>query len=93
MRRGATAGAKLVVTVLSNRKTRQLRTISIHDNRTDRNWTEGQITERGIWKFTDTADLKTTLNWNLNGDPDRYCLQWGQSGRTDTVGYAYIFQP
>ena len=39
------------------------------------------------------ADLKATLNWNLNGDPDRYCLQWGQSGKTDTVGYAYIFQP
>ena len=93
MRHRATAGAKLVVTILSNRKTRQLRTISIHDNRTNEDWTDAQITERGIWKFIDTADLKATLNWNLNGDTDRYCLQWGQSGKTDTVGYAYIFQP
>ncbi|MCQ4774957.1 hypothetical protein NE634_14660 [Lacrimispora saccharolytica] len=93
MRQGATTGAKLVVTVLSNRKTKRIRTISVHDNRTDRDWTDAQITERGIWKFIDTADLKATLNWNLNGDPDRYCLQWGQSGKTDTVGYAYIFQP
>lgn len=93
MRHRATAGAKLVVTILSNRKTRQLRTISIHDNRTNEDWTDAQITERGIWKFIDTADLKATLNWNLNGDPDRHCLQWGQSGKTDTVGYAYIFQP
>ena len=93
MRQGATTGSKLVVTVLSNRKTKRIRTISVHDNRTDRDWTDAQITERGIWKFIDTADLKATLNWNLNGDPDRYCLQWGQSGKIDTVGYAYIFQP
>ena len=73
MRHRATAGAKLVVTILSNRKTRQLRTISIHDNHTNEDWTDAQITERGIWKFIDTADLKATLNWNLNGDPDRYC--------------------
>lgn len=74
MRRGVTAGAKLVVTILSNRKTRRLRTISVYDNRTCREWTEEQIAERGIWEFADTADLKTTLNWNLNGDPGRYCL-------------------
>lgn len=92
MRRGATARAKLIVTVLSDRKTKQIKTISVHDNRTGEDWTEGHITERGIWGFTDTADLKTTLNWSLNGDPDRYCLQWGQSGKADTVGYAYIFQ-
>lgn len=89
----ATAGAKLVVTVLSNRKTKQIKTISVYDNRTGRDWTDAQITKRGIWTFNDTADLKATLNWNLNGDPGRYCLQWGQYGKTDTVGYAYIFQP
>ena len=93
MRRGATAGAKLIVTVLSDRKIKQIKTISAHDNRTGEDWTEEHITERGIWTFRDIADLKATLNWNLNGDPDRYCQQWGQSGKTDTVGYAYVFQP
>ena len=50
-----------------------------------------QIRERGVKNFNDLQDLKDTMNWNLNGDSGKFRFQWGQSGRSGSTGYAYIF--
>ncbi len=69
----------------------KIRTISVFDNRTGALWAKNQIKERGIKFFLNTSDLKETLNWNLNGDSNKYQFKWLQSGKETTEGAAYIF--
>ena len=78
--------ADLIVTVHSDKRTRHLHTVSIYDVKADCYKPESFIENRGISWFLDLADLKETLNWNLGGDPAKYCFQWGTPG----TGYAYI---
>lgn len=91
MRTKTLNNAKFIVTVESDKKTRTIKTSSILDNRTQKNLTEDYIHERGIEYFLNMNDLKETLNWNLNGDSEKYQFKWGQSGSKTTEGRAYIF--
>lgn len=45
------------------------------------------------WLAADLVQLarKDAMNWNLNGDSGKFRFQWGQSGRSGSTGYAYIF--
>lgn len=92
MRRKLLHKAKLVITVESDRCSGLINTISVFDNRTNNYWGAEQIKERGILQFLNTADMKETLNWNLNGDSSLYQFKWGQSSRKFSEGIAYIFQ-
>lgn len=91
--------AKLIVTVESYKNKPivddnpllTIRTVSVYDNRTNEFWSEEQIEERGIEYFLDVEDLKSTLNWNLNGDSSKYQFKWGQSSKTRSEGKAYVF--
>lgn len=83
--------AKLIFTVISNKKTHSIRTQSVFDNRTQEEWTENHINNRGVRDFNDADDMKATINWCTNGDANKYKLKWGQSGTTYTTGYAYVF--
>lgn len=85
------AKAKLIVTVTSNRGTDRIQTAAVHDTRTDRDWTPEQIKARGITDFLNLADLRESLNWNLNGDARKYRFSWGPTGRTGSTGAAYVF--
>ena len=91
MRRKTTQNAKLVVTVESNKRTHEIKTVSVFDNRTQEFWTEEKIKERGIQRFLNTDDMKETLNWNLNGDSSKYQFKWGMSGKEISEGRAYVF--
>lgn len=89
------ANAKLIIEVESHKNADGTRgaliTQSVFDNRTQNYWTSEQIQERGIQNFNNLDDLKESANWNLNGDSSKYRFQWGQSGKTRSTGYAYIF--
>lgn len=91
MKRKSLNEAKLIVKVESNKQTKQLKTISVYDNRTKKFWTKERILERGIEWFLNIEDMKETLNWNLNGDSSKYQFKWGQSGTYTSEGLAYIF--
>lgn len=91
--------AKLVITVESYKNkpvtednlNLKIHTESVYDNRINRFWSDERIKERGIEYFLDLEDLKETLNWNLNGDSDKYQFVWGQSSKVKSEGKAYIF--
>lgn len=91
MRTKSLKDAKLVIKVLSDKKTKRLTTVSIFDNRTNEFWSKDRIKSRGVEKFLNIDDLKETLNWNLNGDDSKYQFRWGQSGKETSDGYAYVF--
>lgn len=91
MRTKTLCNAKLVVDVQSNKKEQSITTLSVFDNRTKKLWTDKQIEERGIISFLNVANMKETLNWNLNGDDTKYQFKWRQSGKTFSQGRAYIF--
>ncbi len=84
--------SKLIVTVESHKGSKEIKTVSVFDNRTNSCWTFDQIKERGIKAFSDLSDLKETLNWNLDGDSSKFRFKWGQSGKDSTTGYAYIVE-
>lgn len=84
-------GAKLVVTLHSKRGSNSLQTVSVFDNRQNKEWSEEQIKERGIENFRDLDDTKETLNWCVNGDSAKYQFVWAHNGSTTSTGYAYIF--
>lgn len=91
MRRKTLHKAKLVVRISSSKLSKEIKTESVFDNRPKTFWTKEHIAERGIERFLNLTDLKETLNWNLNGDDSKYQFTWGQSGKTSSDGYAYIF--
>lgn len=83
--------AKLVIRVVGNKKTKKIQIVSVYDNREQKFWSSDRINKRGIAWFLNLADLKETLNWNLNGDDSKYQFKWGQSNKDTTEGVAYIF--
>ncbi len=91
MRKKSLQNAKLVVKIEGNKFTKEIKTLSVFDNRTNKYWTNDQIQERGIEWFLNMEDMKETLNWNLNGDSSKYMFKWGQSGKEISEGYVYIF--
>ena len=91
MRKKSVGNAKFLVEIFSPKSSNFCETRSVLDLRINSYWDPEQILERGVKNFNDLQDLKATLNWNLNGDPEKYQFQWGQSGRNGTTGYAYVF--
>ena len=84
--------AKLIITVTSGPEAQSIHTASVYDNRTGQPWTPDQIAHRGISDFLDLADLMETLNWNLNGDAQKYQFRWGPTGRrTGSTGTAMVY--
>ena len=85
-------GAKLVVTVESDKKTKRLRTVSVFDNRINRDTTEEVLKSApAIQNFSDLDDMKESLNWCLAGDDSKYKLKFGQGNNETQTGYVYIF--
>jgi len=91
MRTKTIKNAKLIVRVESDKKLQTIRTLSIYDNRSQEYLTTEYIKERNVVDFLGLPDLKETLNWNLNGDSDKYQFRWGQSSKGFSEGVAYIF--
>ena len=85
------SNAKFIVRVESDKNTKQIKTVSVLNNRTNEYKDEKFIQDRGISWFLNLDDLKETLNWNLNGDSSKYVFKWGQSSKTKSDGVAYIF--
>ena len=85
------SNAKFIVRVESDKNTKQIKTISVIDNRTNEYKDEKFIQDRGISWFLNLDDLKETLHWNLNGDSSKYIFKWGQSSKTNSDGIVYIF--
>lgn len=86
------SGAKLVVTVESNKKTKQLRTLFVFDNRINRDTTEEVLKSApAIHNFSDLDDMKESLNWCLAGDSSKYRVKFGQGNKETQIGYVYIF--
>ena len=70
------SNAKFIVRVESDKNTKQIKTVSVLNNRTNEYKDEKFIQDRGISWFLNLDDLKETLNWNLNGDSSKYVFKW-----------------
>ena len=90
-RRVAKSEAKLIVKVVSIYGAPGIQTRAIFDARTGKAWTAEQISARGVANFGNVADMKETLNWNLNGDDKKYCFEWTVISYACAIGQAYIF--
>lgn len=91
MRTKSLKNAKLVIKVEGNKTTREIITKSVYDNKAQAYWTDEHIQERGIKRFINIEDMIESLNWNLNGDSSKFQFRWGQSGKYNTDGIAYVF--
>ena len=84
--------AKFVVTLESNKNTHKLKTISIFDNRVNRDRTEDVHKDKPALKsFGDLADMKESLNWCLYCDDTKYRVKFGQGNKETQLVYAYLF--
>lgn len=85
-------GAKLVVTVESDKKTKRLKTVSVFDNRINQDTTEEVLESApSVKNFSDIDDMKESLNWCLAGDSSKYSVKFGQGNKETQIGYVYIF--
>lgn len=91
MRKKSIENAKFLVEIFSPKNSKFCETRSILDLRVNSYWDPEQIRERGVKNFNDLQDLRDTLNWNLNGDSAKYQFRWGQSRKSGSAGYAYVF--
>ncbi len=64
-----------------------LYTENVYDTRTKKLWSKEHIHERGIESFISKEDLKESLNWNTNGDSDKY--EWNGVGEDYLVALVY----
>lgn len=64
-----------------------LHTENVYDTRTKELWSKEHIHERGIELFINKEDLKESLNWNTNGDGDKY--EWHGVGKDYLVALVY----
>ena len=91
MRRKTLNKAKLIIKVLGKKDTKEIKTISVYDNRIKEFLSKEDIKERNIEWFLNIEHLKETLNWNLNGDSSKYQFTWGQRDNNYVEGVAYVF--
>lgn len=87
MRTKTLSKAKLVIRVQSDPGTKNIETVNVFDNRTNTNWSNSQIEERGITWFIDFDNMKESLNWYLNGDETKFQFKWVNQ----TEGIAFVF--
>lgn len=90
MRKAQQDAPKYLLTVRSERGSKELRAVTITDGagvpRDD------LITARGLVTFNDLADLKDTANWCLNGDHEKYNFIWTISTKRASEGTARIYE-
>lgn len=84
--------AKLIIYVSQNLDYK-IKTEKVFNNRATNYWNEEQIFERGIESFLDESDMKETLNWNLNGNSEKYIFEWiyNNDYLDHREGIAFIF--
>ena len=83
--------AKYVVKIVTEGVGEPLFTAMVKDNKRNRQLENSEIEDRGIWAFGNLRDLKETLNWNLNGDEDKYMFLWDYHCKKFHVGTALVF--
>ena len=83
--------AKYVVKITCEGVGEPLFTAMVKDNKRNGQLDDSEIEDRGIWAFGSLKDLKETLNWNLNGDEDKYLFRWDYHCSEYHVGTALVF--
>lgn len=105
MRKTMLEKAKYVVSVVSEKATRNITIKAVFDKKAGKYLTHEEIVSRGLRDYvygdvrnkdgyicrTALDGLKEDLNWMLNGNSSKYQFSWGQSGKTTTDGTAYVF--
>lgn len=61
------------------------------DNRTGKWWSKEEMVNRGLTWFLDLQNLKESLNWNLNGDDQKYQFVPEMTSKKALYGTAYIY--
>lgn len=61
------------------------------DNRTGKWWSKEEMVNRGLTWFLDLQNLKESLNWNLNGDDQKYQFVPEMTTKKALYGTAYIY--
>ena len=92
MRKNSKKQAKRIVTVESDKATREIVLISIVKCETNEDYTD-KFKENcpGLVSFNDLDDMKESLNWCLNGDSKKYEFRWIFNGKTKSIGEARIY--
>lgn len=83
---------KLVIMVTKNNDEKNFVVEDVYDNRTCEEWTVDRMKERGLLDgFLDKDDLKESLNWNLNGDSDKYRIKIKERTKEKTIYTCFIY--
>lgn len=105
MRKGLSEKAKYIIEITSNKATHDIRIKSIFCKKENRMLSIPEMNGFGFWGYTysdqkgkdgniyltSLDNLKEDLNWLLNGDIQKYQFEWGQSGKRDVTGTAFVF--
>lgn len=92
MRKNSKKQPKRIVTVESNKATREIVLVSIVKCETNEDYTD-EFKEKcpGLVSFSNLDDMKESLNWCLNGDSKKYEFRWIFNGKTKSIGEARIY--
>ena len=92
MRKNSKKQPKRIVTVESDKATREIVLISIVNCEMNEDYTD-KFKEMcpSCEAFKDLDDMKESLNWCLNGDSKKYEFKWVFVGKTKSIGEARIY--
>lgn len=83
--------AKLILHLRSDKKTKRLETISIFDNRTQKNWEQSKIESFGLLNFLNLDDVKETASWHTNSDSDLTQIKFAENAKDYQHVIVYLF--
>lgn len=82
---------KIIISIISHKGTQEITATQMHNARTGETVPIGEDMG-GCKYFSDAADMKETLNWCFDGDPEAYHVNWEMIDNAGTShGKAYIY--
>lgn len=82
--------AKWIFDIRSKKNTEEIEVINAYNPATGKTIDYNKIIQTGWFMAQNEHDLKETLNWCFNGDPEKCLLLWGISSNNYATGTAYI---
>ena len=82
--------AKWVFEIRSAKGTQEIEVLNAHKYETGETIEYDEVVKKGWATAQNKDDLKQTLSWCFNGDPDKFVILWGLQANKYTYGKAYV---
>lgn len=82
--------AKWTFEIRSAKGTQEIEVLNARKTNTGETMEYDEVTTKGWATAQNQTDLRETLNWCFNGDPEKFVVLWGLNTNDYSYGTAYV---